>query len=62
MNNAKVWTVVKPSTGIPVFLGAVAVTALIVHAGLLTQTDWFASYWNGQSMNAPTVVVAAPAQ
>ncbi|PTV97505.1 light-harvesting protein B-800-850 alpha chain [Rhodobacter aestuarii] len=62
MNNAKVWTVVAPSTGVPLVLGAVAVTALIVHGGLLATTDWFGAYWNGQPMTAPTVVVAAPAQ
>jgi len=60
MNNAKVWTVVKPSTGIPLVLGAVAVTALIVHAGLLTSTDWFAAYWNGKPLAA--TVAVAPAQ
>ncbi|SOB93210.1 light-harvesting protein [Rhodobacter maris] len=58
MNNAKVWTVVKPSTGIPLFLGAVAVTALVLHAGLMANTDWFSAYWNGKPMAAPTVVVA----
>lgn len=61
MNNAKLWTVVKPSTGVPLLLGAVAVTALIVHAGLLANTDWFANYFNGKPMTA-VVAVAAPAQ
>ena len=60
MNNAKIWTVVKPSTGIPLVLGAVAVTALVVHAGLLANTDWFAAYWNGSALSAPVAV--APAQ
>ena len=60
MNNAKLWTVVKPSTGLPLLLGAVAVAALIVHAGLLTNTTWFANYWNGNPM--ATVVAVAPAQ
>jgi light-harvesting protein B-800-850 alpha chain len=31
MNNAKMWLVVKPTVGIPLFLGAVAVGSLAVH-------------------------------
>lgn len=60
MNNAKIWTVVKPSTGIPLMLGAVAVTSLIVHAGIVTQSNWAANFFNGVPMNA--VVAVAPAQ
>jgi light-harvesting protein B-800-850 alpha chain len=54
----KIWLVVKPSVGIPLFLGAVAITSLILHAGLLTQTTWFKAYWNGA---AARVVAADPA-
>ncbi|MCB6176681.1 light-harvesting protein [Rhodobacter sp. Har01] len=46
----KVWLVVKPSTGIPVMLAAVAVTALVVHLGVLSQTTWFGEYWNGMPL------------
>jgi light-harvesting protein B-800-850 alpha chain len=60
MNQGKVWRVVNPSVGVPVFLGAVAVAALIVHGGLLIKTDWFGAYWNGKKAVA-TATVAAPA-
>ena len=47
MNNGKIWCVVKPSVGLPLFLGAVAVIAFIVHFAILSNTTWFAAYWGG---------------
>ena len=43
----RMWTVVKPSTGIPLFLGAVAATALITHIGILTHTTWYSAFLEG---------------
>ena len=63
MNQARIWLVVKPSFGIPVMLGTVVVTSLIVHYALLTHTTWFPAFWQGGmkktsmiDMNAPTPV------
>jgi light-harvesting protein B-800-850 alpha chain len=42
-----IWLVVPPATGLPVFLGAVAVIALLVHVALVKQTKWFPKYWEG---------------
>jgi light-harvesting protein B-800-850 alpha chain len=36
MNNAKMWLVVKPTVGIPLFLGAVAVGSFAVHVAVLS--------------------------
>ncbi len=47
MNQAKIWLVVKPTVGLPLFLGTVLVIALLVHFSILTHTTWFSSYWNG---------------
>jgi K(+)-stimulated pyrophosphate-energized sodium pump len=61
MNQAKIWLVVKPTVGLPLFLGSVAVIALLVHASILTHTDWFSTYWNGGAkapVEAPPVAVA----
>ncbi len=58
MNQAKIWLVVKPTVGLPLFLGSVAVIALLVHASVLTHTDWFAAYWNG-SAKPPAEAAAA---
>ena len=47
MNQGRIWCVVNPSVGLPLFLGSVAGISLIVHASLMTQTNWFSFYWNG---------------
>ena len=60
MNHSKVWLVVSPSVGVPLFLGSVAVAALIVHGALMIKTDWFGAYWNGGSLR-PKAVATAPA-
>nr|AAB35398.1 LH2 alpha=light-harvesting 2 membrane-spanning protein alpha chain {B800-850 region} [Rubrivivax gelatinosus, Peptide Partial, 71 aa] [Rubrivivax gelatinosus] len=61
MNQGKVWRVVKPTVGVPVYLGAVAVTALILHGGLAGKTDWFGAYWNGGKKAAAAAAAVAPA-
>jgi light-harvesting protein B-800-850 alpha chain len=43
----KLWLVVKPSVGIPLLLGAVAVSSFLVHFALLTHTTWLKQYYNG---------------
>lgn len=45
----RIWCVVKPTVGLPLFLGAVAATSLIVHAAVLTNTTWFPAFLNGNS-------------
>lgn len=52
----KLWLVVKPSVGIPLFLGAVAVGSFAVHLALLTNTTWVKKFLNG---NAPAVTAKA---
>lgn len=49
MNNAKMWLVVKPTTGIPLFLASVAISSFLVHAGLVLNTDWMFDYHNGSA-------------
>ncbi len=60
MNQGKMWRVVNPSVGVPLFLGAVAVTSLIVHGSLVIKTDWVGKFFNG-NMKA-VAAVSAPAQ
>lgn len=62
-NQGKIWLVVKPSVGLPLFLGAVALIAILVHAALIAKTDWFGAYWNGgkKAAAAAAVAPAAPA-
>jgi light-harvesting protein B-800-850 alpha chain len=43
----KIWLHVKPSVGIPLFLGAVAVASFSVHVALVTNTTWVKRFLNG---------------
>ncbi|NKX46213.1 light-harvesting protein [Roseicyclus persicicus] len=49
MNNAKMWLVVKPTVGVPLFLGAVAVTSLAVHLSVIGAGvgSWYGPYVTG---------------
>lgn len=59
MNQGKIWLVVKPTVGLPLFLGGVTVIALSVHAAVLTKSDWYPAYYNGKAK--PKAVATAPA-
>lgn len=61
MINGKMWLVVKPTVGLPLFFTGVAVTSLVVHTALLTQTNIFSNYWNGRPQ-ATRTSDATPAQ
>ncbi len=50
MNNSKMWLVVKPTVGIPMFLGAVAVGSFAVHVSVLTNTTWVNDFLTGKEM------------
>lgn len=61
----KIWCVVKPSVGIPLFLSAVAVSSFLVHVMLLTHADWLKAYYNPKpkavaAAEAPPMVAVAP--
>ena len=67
MNQGRLWTVVKPTVGLPLFLGGVAITSLLVHTAILNNTTWVASFFNGGAKAkavaaAPAAPAAAPAQ
>ncbi len=48
MNNAKLWLVVKPTVGIPLFLSAVAIGSFAVHVAVLTNTTWLGNFLKGR--------------
>jgi light-harvesting protein B-800-850 alpha chain len=60
MNQGKIWLVVKPTVGLPLFLGGVAVIALAVHAAILTNTTWFPAYYNGKAAKPVAMAPATP--
>jgi light-harvesting protein B-800-850 alpha chain len=61
MNQGRIWTVVKPTVGLPLFLGSVAVTSLIVHYAVLSHTTWMAAYWEGGHKAKVSQETPAPA-
>jgi light-harvesting protein B-800-850 alpha chain len=50
MNNGRLWLVVKPTVGIPLFLGAVAVGSFAVHLAVLSHAGWFTDFTNGREL------------
>ncbi|MEM6974315.1 MAG: light-harvesting protein [Pseudomonadota bacterium] len=61
MNNARMWLVVKPTVGIPVFLGAVAIGSFCVHVAVLSNTTWVADFLSGQELgSSQTAAIEAP--
>ena len=52
MNNAKMWLVVPPKVGVPIFLGAVAVGSFAVHVAVLSNTSWVADFLSGQPLGS----------
>ncbi|MEO1025252.1 MAG: light-harvesting protein [Pseudomonadota bacterium] len=50
MNNAKMWLVVKPTVGVPLFLSAVAVGSFAVHVAVVTNTGWVSDFLQGNEL------------
>ena len=59
MNNAKMWLVVPPAVGVPVFLGAVAVGSFSVHVAVLSNTSWVSDFLSGQELGAGDMAALA---
>ncbi|MEX0281692.1 MAG: light-harvesting protein [Arenibacterium sp.] len=58
MNNAKMWLVVKPTVGVPLFLSAVAVGSFAVHVAVLTNTSWVSDFLSGQELGTGDATAA----
>ncbi len=59
MNNAKMWLVVSPTVGVPIFLGAVAVGSFAVHLQVVKNTSWVSDFLQGVPMGTGDKVAAA---
>lgn len=55
MNNAKIWLMVNPTVGIPLFLGAVAVGSFSVHLAVVKNTTWVADFLSGKPIGGTAV-------
>lgn len=52
MINSKLWLVVNPTVGLPLFLGAVAVSSFAVHLAVVSNTTWIEDYHSGREMGS----------
>lgn len=59
MNNAKMWLVVSPTVGVPLFLGAVAVGSFSVHMQVVKNTSWVSDFLQGVPMGTGDEMAAA---
>ncbi len=59
MNNAKMWLVVSPTVGVPLFLGAVAVGSFAVHMQVVKNTSWVSDFLQGVPMGTGDKMAAA---
>jgi light-harvesting protein B-800-850 alpha chain len=50
MNQGRIWCVVNPTVGLPLFLGSVAVISFTVHYAVLDNSSWYKDFYNGVSM------------
>jgi light-harvesting protein B-800-850 alpha chain len=57
----KLWCVVKPSVGIPLFLSGVAIASFAVHVALVMNTTWIKKYHNGKADAVAVAKAEAPA-
>ncbi len=62
MNNAKIWLVVQPTLGIPLFLSAVAVGSFAVHVAVLSNTTWVSDFLSGNPLGSGAAVAALEAE
>ena len=58
---AKMWTVVRPQVGIPLFIAGVAVASFSVHLALTMNTTWVKKFLNGNSAQVASAPAAAAA-
>ncbi len=60
MNQGRIWCVVNPNHGLPLFLGSVALIALIVHYAILSHTTWYPAYFQGGAKKAAQIEMTVP--
>lgn len=58
MNQGRIWCVVKPTVGLPLFIGGVLVVSLLVHASILSNSTWFSKFLVGSSSGSMAQVTA----
>lgn len=54
MINGRLWTVVSPNVGVPIFFIFLVLTSLYIHLQVMLQTTWFADFVQGSAAVAET--------
>lgn len=49
MNQGRIWCVVNPTVGLPLFLGGVALISFTVHFAVLDNSTWVKDFFAGSS-------------
>ncbi len=57
---AAIWLYVRPSIGIPHFLGAVALIAIVIHLGILGHTNVLKKFFNGEKLKVSSITYVMP--
>jgi light-harvesting protein B-800-850 alpha chain len=55
MNQGRIWCVVNPTIGLPLFLGSVALMSFTVHFAVLNNSTWVKDFFNGVPMKSASV-------
>jgi len=61
MINGKMWLVVKPTVGLPLFFVGIVVASLSVHTALLLNTAYFPAFLRGAAPARTSEVTTPPA-
>jgi light-harvesting protein B-800-850 alpha chain len=59
MNQGRIWCVVHPTVGLPLFLGSVALMSFTVHFAVLNNTTWVKDFFQGVPMKHASLEQAA---
>lgn len=60
MNQGRIWLVVNPTVGLPLFLGTVLLISLTVHFAVLSHTTWVSAFFQGHAKPAAVTAPATP--
>jgi light-harvesting protein B-800-850 alpha chain len=59
MNQGRIWTVVNPNHGLPLFLGSVALMSFTVHYAVLSNSSWYKGFYDGVPMTKSAAIAPA---
>jgi len=61
MKEGRIFLYVSPNVILPIMFLVLVLASLAVHYSILSNTTWFADFWQGAAVTAPAEAAAAPA-